>query len=473
MGRQAPHGPRRPVRPGRVVGSIVVALLGCLGLLAGAVVVAPERVAALVGAPSLTWNSGTPASPPPPVLPGLSETAPAPTSAGVAAALGSVIGDPALGRPRVSVVDPRTGESLYDRDAETSTLPASTAKLITAATVLTARGPAYRLTTRAVAGGGPGEVILVGGGDPTLAAGRDATYAGAARLDDLAEQVTRALGGTAPTRLVIDTSLFSGAGTGPGWDSDIATAGYGAQITALMIDGARTGPVPARGAAPRSPQPDIAAGRAFAAALGLPASAVTRGVAPAGARQLGAVQSPPMARLVDDMLDESDNVLAECLARQVALARGQPASYAGAAAAMKAVLAELGLPVQGYGLVDGSGLSRSNRLTPALLTATLALAAKPGASALAGLYTGLPVGGFSGTLRDRYRKPGAGAAAAGLVRAKTGTLSGVSAVSGFAVTADGRMLVFAVLAEGVGGDPTPSQEALDRVAAALAACGCR
>jgi D-alanyl-D-alanine carboxypeptidase/D-alanyl-D-alanine-endopeptidase (penicillin-binding protein 4) len=87
------------------------------------------------------------------------------------------------------------------------------------------------------------------------------------------------------------------------------------------------------------------------------------------------------------------------------------------------------------------------------------------------------VGGYSGTLRDRYRKTTNGAPAAGQVRAKTGSLSGLAAIAGTVVDADGRVLVFAVIADAVpevgGVPPTPSQEALDRVAAALATCGCR
>jgi D-alanyl-D-alanine carboxypeptidase/D-alanyl-D-alanine-endopeptidase (penicillin-binding protein 4) len=176
------------------------------------------------------------------------------------------------------------------------------------------------------------------------------------------------------------------------------------------------------------------------------------------------------------MLVESDNVIAECLARQVALARNQPGTFAGAATAMRAVLAELGLPVDGLVLSDGSGLSRNNRVTPALLTDALLLAAKPDHPELHVLFSGMPVGGYSGTLRDRYHRAAGGATAAGQVRAKTGSLSGLNAIAGIVVDADGRALVFAVLASGAldgGPPPTPAQEALDRIAAALAACGCR
>jgi D-alanyl-D-alanine carboxypeptidase/D-alanyl-D-alanine-endopeptidase (penicillin-binding protein 4) len=244
-----------------------------------------------------------------------------------------------------------------------------------------------------------------------------------------------------------------------------------------MINGGRVAPVSAHGTSPRTLTPDLDAGTAFAAALGLPSGAVAPGTAPAGAAQLGAVESLPVERLVELMLVESDNVIAECLARQVALARNQPGTFAGGAAAMRTVLGELGLPVDRLVLSDGSGLSRDNRVTPALLTDLLLLAVKPGQPELRALFPGLPVGGYSGTLRDRYRQADDGAPAAGQVRAKTGSLSGLSAIAGTVVTTDGRVLVFAVVADAApvegGPPPTPSQEALDRVAAALATCGCR
>src|SRR5262249_57740773 len=103
----------------------------------------------------------------------------------------------------------------------------------------------------------------------------------------------------------------------------------------------------------------------------------TGGTAPPNRGQLGQVQSPPMARLVELMLVESDNVIAECLAHQVALARNQPGTFAGGASAVSAVLGELGLPVDKLVLTDGSGLSRTDRGTPAQLTDALMLALKP------------------------------------------------------------------------------------------------
>jgi D-alanyl-D-alanine carboxypeptidase/D-alanyl-D-alanine-endopeptidase (penicillin-binding protein 4) len=363
------------------------------------------------------------------------------------------------------------------------TTPASTTKLITAATVLAARGPAFRLTTRAVAGDEPGEVVLIGGGDPTMAINATGQFPGAARLDKLAAQVKKALGGTKPTKLTIDTSLFPGPVTGRGWSSTIISPeGQVAAIHSLMTNAGRITPVHHEvGADPRFGDPAMAAGRSFARQLGVSA-AVARGKAPAAdpsaapgtvaaGTELGRVQSPPLVHVVDWMLQQSDNVIAEALSRQVALAAGKPASFDGATAAMVAKLRELGLPAEEARLYDASGLSRSNAISPSLLTDLLALAASGRQPALTGMFGGLPVAGWSGTLRTRFVTPAPNQVGQGIVRAKTGSLRGVNTISGALITKDGRLLVFAIMADATGGS-LPARAALDKIAARLVACGC-
>jgi D-alanyl-D-alanine carboxypeptidase/D-alanyl-D-alanine-endopeptidase (penicillin-binding protein 4) len=352
--------------------------------------------------------------------------------------------------------------------------------------VLAARGPAYRLTTRAVAGREPGEVVLVGGGDPTLAVNTVGQFPGAARLDRLAAQVKRALGGTKPGRVVIDTSLFTGSATAPGWSpADISPGGQVAAIQSLMTNAGRITPVHHEvGPDPRFRDPAVAAGTAFARQLGV-RTAVIRGVAPAAApagpsaapgsvapgTELGAVQSPPLVQLTDWMLQQSDNVIAEALGRQVALAAGRPASFAGATAAITAELRQLGLTADEALLYDASGLSRRNAVSPSLLTDVLALAAAGTQPAVAALFGGLPVAGWSGTLRTRFVTPDPNQVGQGVVRAKTGSLSGVNAMAGELVTRDGRLLVFAIMAKGAP-STLAARTALDRLAAKLVACGC-
>lgn len=489
-----PPPPPAPPRRGRGrLPAVLAAVLVIVVAAAALAVLRPGPLAGWLGGGSAAPTAGarTPEPAPADVLAGADPNAPTPTPDGVRAALEPLVDAAALGeRVNVSVADVATGTALYGRGQDSLTVPASVTKLATGVAVLAARGPAYRIPTRAVAGPNPGEVVLVGGGDPTLAVDRNGFYPGAARLDDLAAQVRKALGGPAPTRVIVDSALFSGQVYGPGWDNDIPTGGFGAAITALTTDGARRDPEAARktfddthGAAERVPQPDLTAGRRFAKLLGLSGDAaeVKRGSAPtasggatpAPGTELGRVESPPMVRLVDIMISDSDNVIAEYMARQVALAKGKPASYAGGAAATDQVLGELGLPVDEIDLADGSGLSRTNRISPSLLTDLITLAGDGSHPELAAIFGGLPVGGWSGTLGDRYQES-ATRAGAGMVRAKTGTLTGVNAIAGLVTTADGRLLTFAVLTDRApAGTLDATREALDRISSALAGCGCR
>jgi D-alanyl-D-alanine carboxypeptidase/D-alanyl-D-alanine-endopeptidase (penicillin-binding protein 4) len=400
---------------------------------------------------------------------------PAPGEAGLQAAVDQALTDPALGGAvAVSVVDAVTGEPLLQRAAGEALVPASTAKIATAVAALTGLPADLRLRTRVVAGAAAGEVVLVGGGDPTLAGpSTPVRYPQPARLTDLAAQARAALGATAVTRVVLDDSLYTGEQLAPGWKPTYVTEGAVAPVTALMVDGGRV----RQGRGPRSPEPALAAGRAFAALL-QPGAAVevVRGTAADGAAPLAEVASAPVPQLVERMLSASDNDLAEALARQVALATGRPASFAGAAEAMAdvldEVLAEAGVEPGAVRLVDGSGLSRDDRLQPGALTRLLARAVEGDDPRLAPVLTGLPVAGFDGTLGPRYRA-GAALPAAGRVRAKTGTLNAVSALAGLLRTADGRLLAFDLTTNAVPlGANRRAERALDALAARLAACGC-
>ncbi|MDG4768474.1 D-alanyl-D-alanine carboxypeptidase/D-alanyl-D-alanine-endopeptidase [Solwaraspora sp. WMMD406] len=506
---------------------MLVALVTAALLLLGG-----TTVVVLRPGPVADWLGAAPASPSPspsveptpgPVLAGFATDAPMPSPAQLADVLPQVLAASGLGsRVHVSVRDVATGTVLFGAGPTVPTMPASTTKLVTAVTALAAVGPAHRIATRVVAGAAPGEVVLVGGGDPTLGINETAFYPGAARLDELAASTRAALGDVAPTKVTIDATLFTGPAFGPGWDDDIPTGGYAAAITALMVDGGRSNPTAGKGWAQRSSAPDLAAGRAFARALGLPPEAVT--AAPAGytdqlagptadpsggtgpvagapgqnptgnpapggsatadpsggpdtvrpGLELARVESPPMVSLVEVMLADSDNVVAEALARQVAIARGEPASFAGAAAAMDTVLAEIGLDADQSDLRDGSGLSRLNRVSPALLTELIVLAGGGSRPELTSIFSGLPVAGWSGTLQGRYRgSADPDQAGAGMIRAKTGSLSGVNSLAGTVTTADGRLLAFAVLADAVPLYIDAAQAALDRIAGTLATCGCR
>jgi D-alanyl-D-alanine carboxypeptidase/D-alanyl-D-alanine-endopeptidase (penicillin-binding protein 4) len=171
---------------------------------------------------------------------------------------------------------------------------------------------------------------------------------------------------------------------------------------------------------------------------------------------------------VEQALSMSDNMLAEALARQVALARDLPASFEGAAQGVTDTLSEAGIDITGVALSDGSGLSREDQVPARVLTDLVGGAAGGSLDDASALLSGLPVAGYDGTLFDR----GDAGAAPGTVRAKTGTLLGVHALAGTVVTTDGRLLAFAVIADGSPSEGA-AESSLDAVAATLAGCGCR
>ncbi|NBM19238.1 D-alanyl-D-alanine carboxypeptidase/D-alanyl-D-alanine-endopeptidase [Streptomyces sp. GC420] len=384
---------------------------------------------------------------------------PLPTRRGLAEALGPLLEDPALGADAsAAVLDAATGERLYGARAADALVPASTIKIATAAAALASLGPGHRIDTTVVAD--DGTTVLVGGGDPTLT--EDA-------LAKLADGTAAALKkrGADKTELRYDTSLYSGP--------DIHPIGAGnaniARITPLMVDEGRLDES-ARGPAPRTGDPAGDAARAFAGLLedrGIDAGDPSPGAAGEDVTTLAKVSSAPLSALVERMLTNSDNDIAEALARQTALAAGEPASFEGAARAVGAAIGRLGADTGGSRFADGSGLSREDRLSASLLARILVRATDPAHPELRPVITGLPVAGFSGTLQGRYEP---GSAGTGMVRAKTGTLSGVNALAGTVVSADGRLLAFAFLTNGTT-DAVAAQAALDRLASALANCGCR
>ena len=469
------------------------ALLAALALVGGyAAADAADAVpgvlttAPLPVAPELPEAPGALADPAPaPALPVLDPAAPAPDPAVLAATVGPLLDAPALrGSAGATVLDVATGQVLLDRAGTEAAVPASVAKVLTAAAVLARLGPDATLATRAVAGPAPGQVVLVGGGDLFLAAGAgDPTAtAGRAGLGDLAEATAaslRAAGTTTATVLVDDTLTGGAPATGPRWTPTDLTSGFAAPLTSLAVDGGRL--VPGR-YSPRTADPALAAASAFADALvargiAVPVAPVRTGPgsgtpdgAPAGAAVLGEVRSAPLVEVVEHVLAESDNTGAEGLARLVGADAGRPPGIEASAAAVLETLAGLGLDVSGATLVDASGLGQGSQLTPALLAQVLAAAAA--GDLPRSLLAALPVGGLTGTLADRFAVGGATGAGAGLVRAKTGSLNGVTSLAGTVVDADGRLLAFALLADGVG-TADPARAALDAVAVALAGCGCR
>ncbi|MFH8884891.1 D-alanyl-D-alanine carboxypeptidase/D-alanyl-D-alanine-endopeptidase [Streptomyces californicus] len=401
-----------------------------------------------------------PAPSAPAVLPALTAAGKAAQDpAGLRAALTPLVDAPGLGKKlAASVVDTATGEQLYGRGATTPMTPASTIKIATTTAALSVLGPDHRIATTAALSPDSRTLTLVGGGDPTLAKADLRAMAGEA-ADALREDGEDPAG---PVRLTYDVSRYTGPELHP-----ISPNENIAPVTALMIDEGRLDGSD-RGPADRTDDPAGDAARAFAEALekaGVQVTGAPREARAADeARTVATHRSAPLSALAERTLTNSDNDIAEALARQTAIAKGEKASFAGARRAVTNELKKLQIPVGGAHFADGSGLDRKDRVTPALLTALLARAADPDRPGLRPVLTGLPIAGFSGTLDGRYERDAAGT---GLVRAKTGTLRGVNSLAGTVVDRQGRLLAFAFLASG-STSAAGAEPALDALATALA-----
>lgn len=404
-------------------------------------------------------------------------TTPLPTRAGLTAALAAALADPGLGSSvGLTVRDARTGAHLLDVSEQVPRIPASTVKLLTATAIISTLDPALTFATRAVRGASAHDVILVAGGDTLLSPGKGdpAAVGGRAGLADLAEQTAESLKAQGVTSVTVhlDDRYASGARYAPGWlPADIKDGLTGA-VAMLGLSTQR--PLPGR--APIT-DPASSAARAFGKALAGRGLRVARDIdrvaSPVGAPDLGVVSSAPLTDLVALALRESDDALTESLARQAAGKAGRPTSFSAVTAWVKETVAAKGVDLQGVTMIDASGLSRGSLITARSLGDVLSLAAGGQDPALQDVVAQLPVAGLSGTLADRFLK-GPAHAAAGIARAKTGTLTGASALAGTVVDRDGRLLAFAILADKIppGVGTLTARAALDRFVATLASCGC-
>jgi D-alanyl-D-alanine carboxypeptidase/D-alanyl-D-alanine-endopeptidase (penicillin-binding protein 4) len=369
--------------------------------------------------------------------------------------------DRALAAPGVSrsltgaiVVDLTTGFVVYQRNEDESLQPASTEKLAVSFVALSELGPNYRTETQVLGEGvlrggvWDGDVFLKGFGDPGLD-GRD--------LARLARQV-RALGIRRVTGSVVgDESYFDRRRTAPGWKPSFYRT-ESPPLSALVVDRAVDGDRVVE-------RPALAAARAFDRALERAGVNVARrpGVGvpddPLAVAVLGRVASAKLAAMVEDMNTESDNFTAETVLKLLAAEETGLGTSARGAVIVRRVLREHDVPLGGMRIVDGSGLSRLDRLTAISLVELLSAARDDPAIARAFLDS-LAVAGVSGTLQDRMET----GPARGAVRAKTGTTSAASALAGFA----GDRYAFAILMNGSPVATTAARTAQDRFATILA-----
>ena len=378
------------------------------------------------------------------------------------------------------VVDPMTDEILFARNSAEALAPASVQKVLTAAAALTTLGPDTTFQTSTWVGNDAETLVLKAGGDLTLsatAAGTDSVYVGAAKLSDLAQQTIDALGATLPEgdkvtirNLVIDASLWDSEDNWrEAWASSARSNGYISRITPLQIDGDRFNPGGVM--SQRSNDPIGRAASAFVSALRKAGNTarfvtITYSVTPPDATQVSSVSSRPVSELVNYMLKESDNTLAEMLGRHVSLAQGFGGTGDSIGEALLSSLSAVGLDQDALSLDDASGLSPENRITPDYVASLLAQIYR-NEEVLSLMKAGFPVAGVDGSLDDRFDGPNE--VLQGKVFAKTGSIQGVRSLAGWVMAEDGSDLVFAFFASGDVSDS--ARGALEAVVAGVYGCG--
>jgi D-alanyl-D-alanine carboxypeptidase/D-alanyl-D-alanine-endopeptidase (penicillin-binding protein 4) len=341
-----------------------------------------------------------------------------------------VLSDPAVASSCMEVTV--GGHVVYQHQAATGLLPASNLKLLTALAALRRLGPAARLSTTARFAPPRGGVVdgplwLVGGGDPLLvsagfrATEREFTWAkepGTA-LEALADKV-KAMGVNTITGGVMgDDSRYDSERALPTWKPSYLSDGEIGAVGALVVNGGFV----SFGLHVPTPAPATEAAATFTSLLAergirVFGHAGHGSVAP-GATGAVSIESLPLSDIVGVMLRESDNLSAELLTKELGYRYGGAGTWAAGTKVIVDTLRAAGLPMAGVTLHDGSGLDRGDRATCAVLIATLGA----GGANLAGA---LPLAAKEGSLAQRL----IGHPSAGRLRAKTGSLEGVAALTG-------------------------------------------
>lgn len=331
--------------------------------------------------------------------------------------------------------------------ADTPRRPASTMKVVTAASALLTLTPEFRFETRLYAGANAaqsgatmtGPLYLKGYGDPTLATARYARrYLGTAGgVGQLARTFREAGIRRVNGPIVVDETFFDAVRRGPTWPSRYATECP--PLSAMTINQSYLGDRRAT----YVKNPAKAAGAQLRIAMksqGVThAGPVRAGQAPEEGRLLATNSSPPLRTILRMMLPDSDNFLAEMLTKDVGAYGRNDGSTTGGTAHAVTVLGGLGLLSPDDRLVDGSGLALENRLTARSLVRVLAAADNDPTWGEA-LISALPTGG-QGTLKRRLRGPTVG----DRVRAKTGYIRNTSTLAGVVDSPGGARYAFAIL----------------------------
>jgi len=340
------------------------------------------------------------------------------------------------------------------RSADTPFLGASTQKLMTGAAALAVLGPDSTFTTRIVAPGEPAsgavdKLFLVGGGDPLLSTADFRAYldsdpqtAGtpSTSMETLADAVV-AKGVRRVNALVVDDTRQDSVRYLPQWSPSYKAEGQIGPLGALTVNHGFSRFVGKSKTAVDDGA--LYAGDQFAKLLrarGVTVNGtIAHGKEPEGATEIAKIDSAPISAIVAESVSSSDNGGTEDLMREIGVKASKDGSTGAGAAAAMAKLSELGVPMEGVSLVDGSGLARDNRVTCRALAYTMDLGVRPEFKAL---LEGLSVAGVSGTLADEL----IGTGLEGRLKGKTGFLNGVTGLAG--IVDVGRPLRFALVVNG-------------------------
>ena len=329
----------------------------------------------------------------------------------------------------IKVVAVETGEVVYEKNSHKLHHPASTTKLFTAATALAKLGSDYQFETTLysdaiVKGEVLGNIYLKGRADPVLQP-QDIVKLG----DALLEAGVKSIQGY----IVVDETYLDAIWEGPGWMRDDRPL----WISPLSIREVK----PNANTMSRA----LACGHLLKTALtekGIHVpDKIVSGTVPSDARSIAKHLSPPLTDILRLMNKPSDNWIAELVFKTIgAEVMGEPGTWKKGREAIAEFLGEIMDEPPIHRFVDGSGLSRYNLLNAELLTRLL-VHVYHNFEVMPEFLASLPIAGVDGTLKNRMQ----GVSAEKVLRAKTGTLSGVSALAGYTVTADDEVFAFGIL----------------------------
>ena len=312
---------------------------------------------------------------------------------------------PALADPSVIVLDEKSGEVLYESNSNSPRKPASVIKLISAASAYTYLSPSDSFSTTLYAGADAKSIVIKGSLDPWMS---------------YDHKVAVKMGRTSLERIEFNAlSTLKEMNSGSTKDTTIYYSGlYSSEISHIkrFLKDHRA-----------STNLKRVSNKALQPLIG---------------EEIFTSTSPTLQKIVDWVLTWSDNLLAERVARLASVAAGNSLDDAGVAKTFSTLLSGLGISTSHLVVKDASGLSKQNRVTARQISQLLfAIHHDPKFAPIVG---GLPIGGVTGTLQNRFVDTAPDAV--GLVRAKTGTLNGTTNLAGYVESGD-RQYIFVIIAD--------------------------